>query len=120
MVRLSRRLFMTRGGLALLSLVWIVAVYALWRGFQSPDATKLNMALAQCSRLESYFPYAYAECLRFARDARVNSEAQVAGAATLLALLPVAFLWLCWLGRLLLRECGTTMASPAPRSSHYL
>jgi hypothetical protein len=98
----DKRTLVRRRWLALLSLMWIAAVYALWMFFNSPGA--FDRAHDHCGSLGPY-PYAYAECLQFAAQTSNDRYTDVATMATLVAIVPVALLWAAWLAARLLREC---------------
>lgn len=95
---------MKRRWLALLSLVWIVTVYAAWMLLNVPS-TVLDHARGQCQLFDRSYPYAYAECMQFASQAVERHHAEVATMAALIAIAPVALLWGAWLTARFLREC---------------
>lgn len=100
----GRQFVIRRRWLALLSVVWIAAIYALWMMFNSPGAM-LDHARTQCASFAGSFPQAYAECLQFAAQTMNDRHADVATMATMVAIVPVALLWGAWLAARLLREC---------------
>ena len=101
----GRHIMMRRRWLAMLSLAWMAAVYIIWILLYSPSAGAIwDRGLAQCASLESY-PYAYAECVKFAAQVANNRETDVAETAALIAILPVALLWLLWFAARFFQVC---------------
>lgn len=104
---------MRRRWLALLSLIWVAAIYAAWVLLNS-SSRGLDHARAQCQLFDRSYPYAYAECMQFASQAIVQHHADVATMAALIAIAPVALLWGSWLAARFLRACRSVeCAKPA-------
>jgi hypothetical protein len=101
----GRRIMMKRRWLALLSLAWVAGVYIAWTLLYSPSVGAMwDRGRAQCASFGSY-PYAYAECMKFAAQVANNHQTGIAETAALIAILPVALLWLLWSGTRFLQVC---------------
>lgn len=101
----GRHIIMKRRWLAIFSLAWMAAIYILWTLLHSPNAGAMwDRGQAQCASLESY-PYAYAECVRFAAQVANDRQTGVAETAAMVAILPVAALWLLWFAMRFFQVC---------------
>jgi len=101
----GRHFTMKRRWLALFSLAWMAVVYVVWTLLYSPNAGLLwARGQAQCASLETA-PYAHAECLKFAAQIVNSRQADVAETAALVAILPVALLWLLWFAAHFFQVC---------------
>jgi len=101
----GRHIMMKRRWLAVLSLAWMAAVYILWTLLYSSSAgTTWDRGQAQCASFDSY-PYAYAECVKFAAQVADGRQTDVAETAALVAILPVLVLWLLWAGARFFQVC---------------
>jgi hypothetical protein len=100
----GRHIMMRMRWLALLSLAWMAAVYIVWMVLYSPGGASGDRVQAQCASFDSY-PYAFAQCAKFAAQVANNRQTDVAETAALIAILPVVFLWLLWAGARFFQVC---------------
>jgi hypothetical protein len=99
------QIVLKRRWLAIFSLAWMAAIYILWMVLYSPNAGAMwQRGQAQCASLDSY-PYAYAQCVKFAAQVAANRQTDVAETAALIAILPVVVLWLLWAGARFFQVC---------------
>jgi hypothetical protein len=94
----------------------MAGIYIIWTLLYSPGAGAMwERGQAQCASFESS-PYAYAECVKFAAQVANGRQADVSTTAALVAILPVALLWLLWFAAHFFQVCRSVeCGKPASR-----